>query len=171
MLNRYLVNCVPMVSRRFPVPYNSRFCREHVVKQTEKKLTILMADNDPDDFMLANKAILGSFADVKLKSVHDSTELMEYLRCCYSHSLSNDFPLPNLILLDFNLPGKDSFGILKEISADRNLRGIPVIVMSTSENKEDIKRSYELGANTFLKKPNGFTIIVKVIKSLMNYWE
>ena len=79
-------------------------------------------------------------------------------------------PRPDLILLDLNLPRKDGREVLAEISADMNLRRIPVVVLTTSEAQMDIRRAYELNANCYITKPSGLDQFVAVVKSIQYFW-
>lgn len=79
-------------------------------------------------------------------------------------------PRPGLILLDLNMPRKDGREALKEIKSDPALRQIPIVVLTTSQAEEDIFRSYDLGANSFISKPVTFNGLVEAIKDLDKYW-
>jgi len=81
-----------------------------------------------------------------------------------------DMPMPDLILLDLNLPGKDGREVLTEIKADERLRHIPVVVLTSSQDEEDILRSYRLYANCYISKPIGFGEFVKVVQSIEEFW-
>ena len=77
---------------------------------------------------------------------------------------------PDLVIMDYNMPKKDGREALKEIKADATLREIPIVVLTTSKDEEDILRSYNLGANSYITKPVTFEGLVEVIKSLGKYW-
>jgi CheY-like chemotaxis protein len=79
-------------------------------------------------------------------------------------------PRPGLILLDLNMPRKDGREALKEIKADPELRRIPVVMLTTSRDEEDIARSYDLGANSYIAKPVSFDALVKLVSTLQLYW-
>lgn len=140
------------------------------MKGCRTTVTILMADDDEDDFMLAREALAESRLANELHLVRDGEELMDYLyrRGQYADPLKS--PRPGLILLDLNMPKKDGREALKEIKADPNLRQIPVVVLTTSKAEDDIYRSYDLGANSFITKPVTFNSLVEVIKVLGRYW-
>jgi CheY-like chemotaxis protein len=95
---------------------------------------------------------------------------MDYLYRRGGYSDPADSPRPGLILLDLNMPRKDGRQALEEIKADPNLRTIPVLVLSTSKDEEDILRSYELGACSFITKPVSFEGLVELVRSLNDYW-
>ena len=133
----------------------------------KKSVTILMADDDQDDCLLVSKAFEASRLANDLRFVADGEELMDYLHCRGAYAAA---PRPGLILLDLNMPRKDGREALKEIKADSGLREIPVVVLTTSKDEEDILRSYNLGANSYITKPVTFEGLVDVMKSLGKYW-
>jgi len=140
------------------------------VKGNRTTVTILMADDDEDDYLLACEAFAESRLANHLYFVHDGEELMDYLyrRGKYSHASNS--PRPGLILLDLNMPKKDGREALREIKSDPHLRQIPVVVLTTSKAEEDIYQIYDLGANSFISKPVTFSSLVDVIKTLGKYW-
>lgn len=95
---------------------------------------------------------------------------MDYLYRRGTYTNESNSPRPGMILLDLNMPKKDGREALKEIKADPNLRQIPVIVLTTSKAEEDIYRSYDLGANSFITKPVTFASLVEVMKTIEKYW-
>lgn len=145
------------------------------MNQLNKPMPILLADDDPDDRMLAQEALDESRLANQLYFVKDGEELMDYLyhqgHYTERHPDGSDpAPRPGLILLDLNMPKKDGREALKEIKADPALRHIPVVVLTTSKTQEDIYRSYDLGVNSFVTKPVTFEALVELMKSLGKYW-
>ena len=140
------------------------------MKGRQITVTILMADDDEDDCMLAREALAESRLANELHIVNDGEELMDYLyhRGMYTHKSSA--PRPHLILLDLNMPKKDGREALREIKADPHLRQIPVVILTTSKAEEDVYSSYNLGANSFIIKPVTFASLVEVMKTLGKYW-
>ena len=137
---------------------------------TGQPIIILMADDDADDRMLTKDALEESRVLNELRFVEDGEELMDYLnqRCKYANP--DDAPRPGLILLDLNMPRKDGREALKEIKEDPNLRRIPVVIMTTSKAEEDVFRSYDLGASSFITKPVTFDRLVELMKAVGQYW-
>ena len=131
---------------------------------------ILMADDDPDDRMMADQA----FRQYRLKNgvvfVEDGQELMDYLHHQGKYSDADQFPLPDLILLDLNMPRKDGREALTEIKTNPKLRRIPVVILTTSQAEEDILRSYELGVNAYITKPVTFQGLAETIRMLNIFW-
>ena len=134
-----------------------------------KPITILMADDDPDDRLLSKEALDEARLANELNFVEDGEELMDYLFQRGKFTEENA-PRPGIILLDLNMPKKDGREALKEIKADPNLRTIPVVVLTTSKAEEDILRTYELGVNSYITKPVTFDGMVEVMNSLGQYW-
>ena len=133
-------------------------------------LTILMADDDEDDCLLAQEALVESRLANNLHIVSDGEQLMDYLYHRGKYSDIDLSPRPGLILLDLNMPKKDGREALKQIKADANLRQIPIVILTTSKADEDIYRSYDLGANSFITKPVTFSGLVEVMKTIGKYW-
>jgi CheY-like chemotaxis protein len=133
-------------------------------------VTILMADDDPDDRMLTQDALDESRLANPLRFVEDGEQLMDYLHRRGDFSDPELSPHPGLILLDLNMPKKNGREALKEIKGDPSLRRIPVVIMTTSKVEEDIVRSYDLGANSYITKPVTFDNLVEILQSLGNYW-
>lgn len=126
-----------------------------------------MADDDPDDKMLAQEAFSENKIANKLIFVDDGEQLMDYL---YQRGNFENAPKPGLILLDLNMPRKDGREALKEIKSDPALRRIPIIILTTSKAEEDILKSYDLGVSSFITKPVTFEDLVKVTRHIGNYW-
>ena len=135
-----------------------------------RPITILLADDDPDDRMLARDALDESRLANDLHEVVDGEELLEYLRRQGKYADPASAPRPGLILLDLNMPRKDGREALREIKADPELRSIPVVVLTTSQAEEDIYRTYDLGVSSFITKPVSFEGLVAVMKALGRYW-
>jgi CheY-like chemotaxis protein len=133
-------------------------------------LVILMADDDPDDRLLASDAIKESGLEGELRFVENGEELLDYLLHRGKFSAPADAPRPSLILLDLNMPRKDGREVLREIRAKPELRSIPVVVFTTSRADIDVGKIYELGANSFISKPFQFDALVKVMKVIGQYW-
>jgi len=135
-----------------------------------QSVTILMADDDADDCLLAKEALAESRLANDLHFVRNGEELMDYLYQRGQYADIELAPRPGVILLDLNMPKKDGREALREIKADPYLRQIPVVVLTTSKTEEDIYRSYDLGANSFVSKPVTFSSLVEVMKTLGKYW-
>ena len=135
-----------------------------------KPITLLLADDDPDDRLLARQALEKSRLANDLRCVEDGEELLDYLRRRGKYADPKESPRPGLVLLDLNMPRKDGREALREIKSDPKLRDIPVVVLTTSKAEEDIARSYNLGVNSYITKPVKFSALVEVMRALGKYW-
>lgn len=135
-----------------------------------KLISILMADDDEDDRQLALEALHESKLVNELRFVKDGEELMDYLHHRGQYADPASSPRPGIVLLDLNMPRKDGREALKEIKSDPELRRIPVVILTTSDTEEDIIRSYDLGVNSFIKKPVTFNGMVEIMRALGKYW-
>lgn len=139
------------------------------MKLTANPISLLMADDDPDDRMLMRDALRENGISNTIHFVEDGSELMDYL---YRRGQYNDANVcrPGLILLDLNMPKIDGREALKLIKSDADLRRIPVIALTTSRAEEDIVRMYDLGVNSVICKPGPFCELVKIAREIGNYW-
>ena len=140
------------------------------MERDRKPITVLIADDDPEDQMLIEDAFEESSLVNTLVFVKDGEELLDYLHRRNRYSNPSASPRPGLILLDLNMPRKDGREALKEIKEDPDLRKIPIVVMTTSKAEEDILRTYDLGVNSFITKPVSFDRLVDVVTALGRYW-
>jgi len=129
--------------------------------------TVLMADDDVEDCWLATEAFAESGAKAAFHCVLDGIELMNYLS---EHSRSEAKRLPDLILLDLNMPGKDGREALIEIKSEPALQHIPIVILTTSEQQEDADFTLKAGAESFITKPATFGEWVEMMKSLAERW-
>jgi CheY-like chemotaxis protein len=136
-----------------------------------KPVTILMADDDEEDCELTRDALQDARLANEMRFVYDGQELIDYLRRegAYAHA-SVEAPRPGVILLDLNMPKKDGREALAEIKADESLRRIPIVVLTTSKDEEDVLRTYDLGVNSFITKPVTFAGLVEVMRTWTRYW-
>ncbi|MBV9928111.1 MAG: response regulator [Acidobacteria bacterium] len=135
-----------------------------------RPITILIADDDADDRMMASEALEESRLANDLRFVEDGEELLDYLYHRGRFAAEDESPRPGLILLDLNMPRMDGREALREIKSDPALRSIPVVVLTTSKAEEDIYRTYDLGVNSFITKPVQFEGLVEVMRTLGKYW-
>jgi CheY-like chemotaxis protein len=134
-----------------------------------KTITILMADDDQDDCLLVREAFTEARISNDLRIVHDGKDLLDYLHHQGSFK-KEEAPRPGLILLDLNMPRLDGRQALNRIKSDPELKRIPVVVLTTSREDQDILKSYSLGANSYITKPVTFEGLIEVMKELKRYW-
>jgi CheY-like chemotaxis protein len=132
--------------------------------------TILVAEDDADDRFLIEEACRENHFASALRFVSDGEELMDYLRHRGRYAPPADAPRPALILLDLGMPKMDGRAALREIKSDPALRRIPVVVLTTSNAKDDIAQSYNAGANSYIIKPISSEETVDLFATLHKYW-
>lgn len=135
-----------------------------------KKTLILVAEDDPDDRMLIQKAFTKVCEGGELIYVENGEELIKYLRREAPYSDEDKFPRPQLVLLDLNMPKKDGREALKEIKGDKTLCKIPVIILTTSKHPDDIDYMYRLGSNSYITKPSSFDGLLDLAREFRKYW-
>ena len=133
-------------------------------------ITILVADDDPDDRLLIEDALTDARLVNDLHFVVDGEELMDYLYRRGPYAGPSPPPRPGLILLDLNMPKKDGREALQEIKADPTLRRIPIVVLTTSKAEEDILRTYDLCVSGYIVKPVNFESFVDAMRTVGKYW-
>jgi CheY-like chemotaxis protein len=133
-------------------------------------VAILLAEDDPDDQYLINEALDENHLNARLYIVSDGEELLDYLNRRGKYQDNKLWPMPNLILLDLNMPRKDGREALQEIKADPNLRHIPIVALTTSEADEDVAFSYDSGVSGYITKPVSFTGLREVMNAIGLYW-
>jgi CheY-like chemotaxis protein len=133
-------------------------------------VTILLADDDPVDAMLACDALAESRLCNEVRTVANGEELMDYLYRRGKYGAPGAAPRPGIVLVDLKMPRKNGFEAITEMRADPDLRRIPIVVLTTSQAEADIARSYDLGVNSFISKPVTFDGLVEAMKVLGRYW-
>lgn len=124
---------------------------------------VIIADDDEDDRMLLHSAFQENRSDVDIEFAFDGSDLMKLLSAEKALKVS-------FILLDLNMPRKDGREVLKEIKENPDLKQIPVVILTTAKNESEIRKCYDLGANTYIVKPDGFEALRKVVVSVTTYW-
>ena len=135
-----------------------------------KIANILMADDDDDDFLLVKTALKNSDLPHTLHHVSNGEELMDYLLRKEPYTNTKDYPFPSIVLLDLNMPKKDGREALAEIKSNEDLCRIPIVVLSTSNNKDDIYKCYKLGVNSYIRKPADYKHLVSIFQAFKQYW-
>lgn len=132
-------------------------------------MNLLLVEDNPGDVRLTIEAIKESkiYHLVNLSVVPDGVEALRFLKKEGSYHEANT---PDLILLDLNLPKMDGRRVLEAIKRDHELRKIPVVVLTTSDARQDIMKSYELHANCYITKPVDINSFIEVIRSIENFW-
>lgn len=133
-------------------------------------MNILLVEDSLHDIEITRKAFAKGQLKSELKVVRDGEEALDYLHNRGRFRDDAMFPRPGMILLDLNLPKVGGLEVLQQIKEDAHLRSIPVVVMTVSEREEDVIRSYDLGANTYIHKSVAFEDFMKVVNAIEEYW-
>ena len=136
----------------------------------QDSFTILMADDDAEDFFLLKEGLIASQIDCDLRHLPDGKKLMDYLLRQGKFIDPEPSPRPLFILLDLDMPGKNGRDVLNEIKSIPELKHIPVIVYTSSRDEEDVRQCYALGANSYINKPAGWDQLINMIMNLFSYW-
>jgi chemotaxis family two-component system response regulator Rcp1 len=137
------------------------------VETDEKLKTILLVEDSKADIRLIQEGLKNSSIPHQIVTVRNGIDAMAYLR---QEGEFADAPRPHLILLDLNLPKKDGREVLAEIKEDISLRRIPVVVLTTSSNEEDIFQSYDLHVNCYITKSRSLSQLFTVVKCIEEFW-
>lgn len=133
----------------------------------EKHKTIFLVEDNRADIRLIEEALKHSSVPYEVVTVRNGMDAMAYLRQEGEYASS---PRPDLILLDLNLPKKDGREVLAEIKADPDLKRIPVVVLTTSSNEDDIFQSYDLHVNCYITKSRNLSQLFKIVKGIEEFW-
>ena len=141
--------------------------QDTTASNTAEQIQILLVEDNEGDVGLVEEVFHEAKIRNKLNVAEDGEEAMLFL---HKEGKFSNVPRPDIILLDLNLPRKDGREVLKEIKDDDDLKTIPVVVLTTSKAEEDILKSYDLHANSYITKPVDFDQFIRVIKSIEDFW-
>ena len=131
---------------------------------------ILLVEDNPSDVGLTKRALDKSAITNKLVVAEDGQEALDYVFCSGAHSARNIADMPVLVLLDLKLPRIDGMEVLRRIRADPRTRRIPVVILTSSSEEQDVAAGYDLGTNSYIRKPVDFRQFAEVIKQVGLYW-
>jgi chemotaxis family two-component system response regulator Rcp1 len=137
------------------------------MKKETKQVEILLVEDNPADVRLVREALKDSKILNNLSVVEDGVEAMDFLKKKGKYASSSR---PDLILLDLNLPRKNGREVLAEVKSDENLKRIPVVIMTVSDDEKDILLTYNAHANCYIKKPLDFDQFNQMVHSIENFW-
>lgn len=132
--------------------------------------TLLIVDDSPDDVELAAMAFDEADVRARVVAVTDGREALDYLLAEGRYRGQNTLELPDVVLLDLNLPGVDGLEVLRRIRAHQRTRLLPVVVLTSSGDSQDVAAAYALGANSYVQKPVDFDQFVRAASRLGTYW-
>lgn len=133
--------------------------------------TILLVEDDPNDILLTQRAFRkANLTDSSLQIITDGDAAIAYLNGTDKYADRDRYPLPILILLDLKLPRRSGHEILSWLRQQPHLKRIPVTILTSSQQNQDINQAYDLGVNSYLVKPVGLMALVEVVQTLNLYW-
>ena len=132
-----------------------------------RTIRILIVDDDPADAEIIQELLEECATPVEIHVVHDGIDALEYLHSCATVSASG---LPDLILLDLNMPRKDGREVLQESRATEQLLHLPVIILTTSQEEDEIEQAYRLGANCYVSKPAAMADFERLVNAIELFW-
>jgi len=138
-----------------------------ITKSLPRFIEILLVEDSPADILLTREAFKNNKLVNEIHVVEDGIQAMDFL---FRRGKYESAPRPDLILLDLNLPRKNGREVLAEIKANDDLRSIPIVVLTTSDDDEDILKAYHLNANCYVVKPVGFDNFMKAMQSIRHFW-
>jgi CheY-like chemotaxis protein len=141
-----------------------------MVEQNTKRAIVLLAEDDPGDQELTRRALQEDVLRTTLYVVSDGEEAMDFLLRRGDYDDPAAAPRPDLLLLDLNMPKLDGRQVLQQIRKDEGLRRLPVVVLTTSKQEEDIIRSYDVGCNSFITKPVDIGAFMRTVREMGSYW-
>ena len=133
-------------------------------------VTVLVADDDSQDTLLLQIAVERSQLGVRLQTVNDGEQAIDYLEGRNGFEDRRTHPFPRFVLLDLKMPRLNGFEVLDFIRGKPGLRQLPIIVFSSSDDPRDIRRAYDAGANSYLTKPHSNEGLLELLKALQGYW-
>lgn len=131
---------------------------------------VLIVEDEPDAVLLLQHAFTKAGVALAIQSVGDGEAAIAYLRGDGIYADRGSYPLPQLLLLDLKLPKRSGLQVLQWIRANEDLRTLPVVVLTSSKDRGDVKRAYEAGANSYLAKPTSLRLLTELARSIHDYW-
>ncbi len=131
------------------------------------RFSILLVEDNPDDIIITKRALQKGKVKNRLYIVHDGEEALHFLKRTGPYE---DAPKPALILLDLKMPKVNGFEVLEEVKQDKDLKSIPIIMLTTSAREIDIEKAYQLGCNNYIIKPVSFENFIQTVTKMKEYW-
>ena len=137
---------------------------------TQQDKLILLVEDNPDDEALTLRALSRNGIRHRLEVVRDGVEALDYLFARGPYAGRAGLPLPTVVLLDLKLPRVDGMEVLRQVRADPRTRNLPVVILTSSREDEDLIQGYGLGANSYIRKPVDFVQFMEAVRQVGNYW-
>ncbi len=137
---------------------------------SKESCPVLLVEDNEDHVVMTIEALCSGGVKAQVNVATDGEAALDYLYARDGFKDRNKYPLPKLVLLDIKMPKLDGMEVLKKIKSDPDLRAIPVVMLTTSENQEDIDEAYACGANSYVVKSFNFDIFFQKVEGLQRYW-
>ncbi len=138
--------------------------------ENNTKITVLLVEDNPADQKLTERAFRKSDMDINLVVVDNGIDAINYLLKLSPYDDIEKYPTPHMVLLDINMPGLDGKQTLRRIRNSPNLKYMPVLMLTTSNQESDVLEAYKLGANAYITKPQNMSEFQKLIENLQHFW-
>jgi CheY-like chemotaxis protein len=136
----------------------------------KKRGQILLVDDDANDVLLVTRAFKAIESDDQIQHAQDGEEAVAYLEGTGPFADREKFPMPSLVLLDLKLPRMTGFEVLSWVRSQVPLKRLPIVIVTSSNVRNDVNYAYELGANSYVTKPNNLGALTEIIRTLRGYW-
>lgn len=130
----------------------------------------MIVEDEPTDALLLLKALQSHLADARIEHASTGAAALNYLTGCEEYANRHAGQLPQLILMDLKLPGISGFELLARVKSIDNLKEIPVVILTSSNESKDVRRAFATGANSYLVKPNSFSDLSALARNIVQYW-
>ncbi len=137
---------------------------------SDKKKVILVVEDNPDDQLLITRALRKNHIDNEIVAAGDGEEALEYIYGTGMHAGRDARVLPEVVLLDLQLPKVNGLQVLQRLRAEEHTRLLPVVVLTSSDEQRDVVDSYRFGANSYIRKPVEFQEFMEAVRQLDMYW-
>ncbi len=138
--------------------------------ERKKERTILLVEDNPDDVELTLRALKQHNISNEIAVVRDGAEALDYLFATGTYSNRDTTTMPAVVMLDLKLPKVDGLEVLERMRADERTKLVPVVILTSSKEEQDMVNSYKFGANSYVRKPVDFTQFIEAIRQLGLYW-
>jgi CheY-like chemotaxis protein len=135
-----------------------------------KRCQILLVDDDANDVVLVTRAFTAIESDDQIQHAEDGEDAVAYLQGEGKYADRDTFPLPSLVLLDLKLPRMTGFEVLGWVRSQASLKRLPIVVVTSSNVRNDVNYAYELGANSYVTKPNNLAALTIIMRTIRDYW-